>query len=95
MATQLYSEEIIELTSKIQSSPQGNKPGVLDVGWMHSPSPYNYFRTFYARTVAEPRYHGQVHIMPVNTESQHSLHVPVSGTHWFLAAWYLEPQVAP
>ena len=33
--------------------------------------------------------------MPVNTESQHLLHVPISGTHWFLAAWYLEPQVAP
>ena len=57
---------------------------------------YNYFRTFYARTVAEePRYHGQVHIMAVNTESQFSLHGPVSGSHWLLAAWYLEPQVAP
>ena len=33
--------------------------------------------------------------MAVNTESQFSLHGPVSGTNWLLAAWYLEPQVAP
>ena len=65
----------------------------VDVGWMHSPSPYNYFKDFFARTVAEPKYHGMLHIMPVNTDSQYGgVHAPITGTHWFTAAWYLEPE---
>ncbi len=46
--------------------------GDYDVGWLHSPSPINYFYAFFARTVAEAKFHGKLHIMAVNTQAQHS-----------------------
>ena len=66
--------------------------GDYDVGWLHSPSPINYFYAFFARTVAEAKFNGKLHIMAVNTQAQHSATSSISGTHWFLAAWYIEPE---
>ena len=54
--------------------------------------PLNYWKTHFARTLAEAQYHGRVRIMVVNTESQHSLSDFDSGTHWFVVAWYVEPE---
>ena len=86
-AVWLTGDQILGLTSALMAPH-------TDVGWMHSPSPYNYFETFFARTLAEPKYHGVLHIMPVNTESHFGgVHAPISGTHWFMAAWYLEPDL--
>ena len=92
VATQLYSEEILALAARLQAAPDGVSPGNDDVGWMHSPVPLNYFKSFFARTVVEKRYHGTVHVMAVNTDAQYSIHTAVSGTHWFLCAWFIEPE---
>ena len=80
-ATKLLGDQILGLASIMQA---GANDGSNDVGWMHSPSPYNYWHTFFMRTLTNPAYHGTVHIMAVNSDSQHSLHVTTAGTHWFL-----------
>ena len=88
-ATQLLGDQILGLASIMQAEANA---GSNDVGWMHSPSPYNYWHTFFMRTLTNPAYHGTVHIMAVNSDSQHSLHATTAGTHWFLAAWFIEPE---
>ena len=50
------------------------------------------FTDFFAQTLTQKRYHGIVHIMAVNTDAQFSIHTAVSGTHWYLCAWFIEPK---
>ena len=54
-------------------------------------SPLKFWETHFARTLAEPRHHGKVHIMAVNNVRQYTLHETSRGEHWFLAAWFVEP----
>ena len=63
----------------------------LGANWFHSPSPLNFWRTLFARTIAKPD--GNIHIMVVNTENAYTL-TEVTGNHWFLVAWVVEPEPA-
>ena len=86
-AVKLTGDQIIELATAINPDGAGQSPA-----WLHSPMPINLFNVFFARTCAEERYHGVVHIVVVNTDAQFSFDVSVeTGIHWFLAAWYINP----
>ena len=56
----------------------------------------NYWRVHFARTLTDPRDHGRVHIMVVNTEDATtktaSSSSPMGGSHWFVAAWFVNPE---
>ena len=55
--------------------------------------PINNWLTHFARTIANPT--GNVHIAIINSEaiydSQTDSDEMVPGTHWFLAAWRINP----
>ena len=52
----------------------------------------NYWRVHFARTLTDPRDHGRVHIMVVNTEDATAALSPtIRGSHWFVVAWLVEP----
>ena len=62
-----------------------------DPAWLSGPGPINFWRTHFARTIADSKHHGVVHMMVVNTEEQYALHNAASGEHWILLAWFIEP----
>ena len=80
----LSDDDVLTLVDAGDPSPEPNGRR-----WLSGPGPINYWRSHFARTVTEPRHHGRVHIMIVNTDEQYD--VRDSGSHWFLAAWYIEP----
>lgn len=86
----LSGDQILYLVEHGPGAGQGL--GGLHHRWLSGPGPLNYWKTHFARTLAEAQYHGRVHIMVVNTESQHSLSDFDSGRHWFVVAWYIEPE---
>jgi len=72
-----------------------NPDGIgADPSWLHGPGPFNMWRTHFLNSLTSAQHQGHVHIWVVNTESQHNLYEPVSGAHWFLAAWLVEPDNA-
>ena len=85
-ALQLEGDEILGLV-------QGNNPdgGTTGVNWLAGPAPMNFWRTYFSRTLVRPRDHGRVHIMVVNTENAYTLTDDITGHHWILLAWYIEP----
>ena len=53
--------------------------------------PLNMAMSFFHRSLLNPKYHGRLHIVIVNTEPQTALQDAPSGVHWFTFAWYIEP----
>ena len=47
--------------------------------WLSDPGPLNFWQTHFARTIANSRYHGRVHIMIVNADNAFSLNVEASA----------------
>ena len=65
--------------------------GQASPAWLSGPAPINYFRTTFLNSLMRPADHGRVHIMVVNTEPQYTLQNAAAGIHWFIAAWFIEP----
>ena len=64
-----------------------------DPSWLNEPGPFNFWRSHFVKTLTTPRDHGETHIWVVNTESQTSLQTATTGgAHWFLVAWFIEPE---
>ena len=58
----------------------------------------NFWRVHFARTLTDVRDQGRVHIMVVNTASataRLSATGLISGAHWFVVAWLVEPRAEP
>ena len=84
----LTGDEIIELITADNPDSLGVRPT-----WLSGPGPLNYFYTFFAQTLASSAHHGRVHIMVVNTAKDTGVAPPtMGGVHWFVVAWYIEPQ---
>ena len=83
-AEYLETEQIHELALHLAG---GTTTEWLTVG------PLNDWQTYYERTVEDSSEHGMMHMMIVNTVSAFK-QTPDSedapGSHWFLAAWYIE-----
>ena len=66
--------------------------------WLSAVGPINHFEEYFARTLIAPTEHGIVHMMIVNTEPVFTqsvdMSMPTPGTHWFLAAWCIDPEGA-
>ena len=86
-AVWLTDDQILALASA--DNPDGHNTAP---SWLMGPAPINYFRTTFHNTLLRRADHGRVHIMVVNTEAQYTLQDAASGMHWFLAAWYIEPE---
>ncbi len=59
--------------------------------WLAGPGSFNRWQECLKRTLEEANEHGRVHIMIVNTETSSTLHDTASGRHWFVVAWFIEP----
>ena len=67
--------------------------------WLSGPAPLNYFYSFFHTTLVTPKYFGKVHIMVVNVENDQgfsggpstSAASSYGGSHWFIAAWFVQP----
>ena len=84
----LLGDQILELASAHNPDGAGQDPS-----WLNGPGPFNMWRVHFLNTVSTATQHGRVQIWVVNSESQHSLTAPISGQHWFLVAWFVEPAV--
>ena len=64
--------------------------------WLSGPAPYNHWMIHFDRTLMNAAEKGVVHIMVVNSESVYSVaqaaaNGPMGGVHWFLVAWFIDP----
>ena len=82
----LTDDQILKLASVDNPDADETAPG-----WLSGPAPINYFRTAFLNSLIRRADHGRVHIMIVNTEAQYTLQDAASGLHWFVAAWFIEP----
>jgi hypothetical protein len=62
-----------------------------DPSWLAGPGSFNHWQTYLQRTLVQAHEHGRVHIMIVNTVTSFTLHDIASGRHWFVVAWFIEP----
>ena len=73
--------------------PPPSPPLAVTLPRTAGPMPINNWLTHFARTIANPT--GNVHIAIINSEaiydSQTDSDEMVPGTHWFLAAWRVNP----
>ena len=90
----LSGDNIIELCSINNPDAPGDAPS-----WLSAVGPINHFEEYFARTLIDPTEHGIVHMMIVNTEPVFTqsvdMSMPTPGTHWFLAAWCIDPEGGP
>ena len=83
----LDGDEIVQLVTLDNPDAPNTNPA-----WLSGPGPLNYFYTFFAQTLTEPHHRGRVRIMVVNTEEDRGVFTgAVGGRHWFVAAWYVDP----
>lgn len=85
----ITDDEVQRLVTANNPDGEGRDPA-----WLSGPGPINYWRTHFARTIADPKHHGVVRMMVVNTHEQCSLHDALSCEHWILIAWFIEPAAA-
>ena len=92
VARLLTGDNILRIVSVNNPDGAGQAPS-----WMAPPGPINLYESYFRRTLLDPQEHGVVHIMVVNetpvfdiTENANSADMP--GSHWFLAAWFIEPE---
>ena len=92
VARLLTGDNILRIVSANNPDGAGQAPS-----WMAPPGPINLYESYFRRTLLDPQEHGVVHIMVVNetpvfdiTENANSADMP--GSHWFLAAWFIEPE---
>ena len=64
-----------------------------DPSWLAGPGSFNHWQEYLQRTLVQAHEHGRVHIMIVNTVALDTLHDVASGRHWFVVAWFIEPDV--
>ena len=83
----LSGDQLIELCAAYENQANGPQ----SPAWLHSPMPLNMAMSFFHRSLLNPKYHGRLHIVIVNTEPQTALQDAPSGVHWFTFAWYIEP----
>ena len=69
-------------------------PNDENMRWLSGPGPMNYWRTHFARTLITPAEQGQVHIFIVNTAEVTTVTSALAGEHWFVVAWFVNPQDA-
>jgi hypothetical protein len=62
-----------------------------DPSWLAGPGSFNHWQEYLQRTLVQAHEHGRVHIMIVNTVALDTLHDIASGRHWFVVAWFMEP----
>ena len=65
-----------------------------DPSWLAGPGSFNQWHAYFQRTLEQAHEHGRVHIMIVNTVTLEALHDIASGRHWFVVAWFIEPEPA-
>merc|ERR1719482_1189825 len=84
----LTGDQVLFLASEYNPDGAGAAPG-----WFSGPGPFNFWQTFFARTLLEAD--GQVHIMVVNTAIDagiaHATGEITPGSHWFTVAWVVDP----
>ena len=84
----LTGEDVIRIVTTCNPDRSDRTRGAK---WFSSPMPMNFFESRVAETVANPSKHGKTHFVVVNTERQTRLSNTIGGIHWFLTAWYIEP----
>ena len=65
-----------------------------EASWL-TVGPLNHWREYFERTISDPREHGRLHIMVANTVTavtDVSDAEPAPGSHWFLTAWFVDPE---
>ena len=78
-------------TAEIHQLVAANNPdGPGPARWL-TVGAYNNFKDYFAQTLENPEAHGTVHYMIVNDAVVTNLLAEASGSHWFFAAWYVEP----
>ena len=88
MEAWLDGDEIVSLVMYDNPDAASTSPS-----WLSGPGPLNYFYTFFAQTLMEPKHRGLVRIMVVNTavDSGIAPSVGLGGRHWFVVAWFVDP----